>query len=95
MRETQQSARLVLLDLRGLTFMDSAGVHTIVNASIDARQRGRRLVLLRGSPNVDRVFTLTGCSAAVEIGDLDHPLGEPPVHTLQRSLVSSSLLRTG
>jgi anti-anti-sigma factor len=95
LRETQQRARLVLLDLRELTFMDSAGVHTIVNASIDARQRGRRLVVLRGSPNVDRLFTLTGSSAAVEIGDLDHPLGEPPVHPLQRSLVSSSLLRTG
>lgn len=48
LRETQQQARLILLDLRELTFMDSAGVHTIVNASIAARQLGRRLVLLRG-----------------------------------------------
>jgi anti-sigma B factor antagonist len=95
LREAQQTARLVLLDLRELTFMDSAGVHAIVNASIDARQRGRRLVVLRGSPNVDRLFTLTGRSDAVEIGDLDLPPAEPPVHLLQRSLVSSSLLRTG
>jgi anti-anti-sigma factor len=95
LRETQQTARLVLLDLRELTFIDSAGVHAIVSASIDARQRGRRLVLLRGSPNVDRLFTLAGRSDAVEIGDLDLPSAEPPVHLLQRSLVSSSLLRTG
>ncbi len=95
LRETQHTARLVLLDLRELTFIDSAGVHAIVSASIDARQRGRRLVLLRGSPNVDRLFTLAGRSDAVEIGDLDLPPAEPPVHLLQRSVVSSSLLRTG
>ena len=95
LRESQQQARLVLLDLRELTFMDIAGVHTIVNASIDARRLGRRLVLLRGPPNVDRMFALTGSSDAVEIGDLDHSPVEPPVHALQRSLVSSSLLRTG
>jgi anti-sigma B factor antagonist len=95
LREAQQTARLVLLDLRQLTFIDSAAVHTIVNAGIEARQRGRRLVLLRGSPNVDRVFTLTGSSDAIEIGDLDRSPVELPVHALQRSLVSSSLLRTG
>jgi anti-sigma B factor antagonist len=92
---TQQQARLVLLDLRELTFMDRAGVHTIVNASINARKLARRLVLLRGPPNVDRMFTLTGSSDAVEIGDLDHSPAAPSVHALQRSLVSSSLLRTG
>jgi anti-sigma B factor antagonist len=95
LRETQQQARLVVLDLRELTFMDSAAVHTIVTASINARQHGRRLVLLRGSPNVDRMFTLTGSSDAVEIGDLELPPVESPVHALQRALVSSSLLRTG
>ena len=95
LRETQQQARLVLLDLRELTFMDSAGVHTIVNASIDARRLGRRVVLLRGPPNVDRMFALTGSSDAVEIGDLDHFPVEPPGPALQRSIVSSSLLRTG
>jgi anti-sigma B factor antagonist len=95
LREIQQQARLALLDLRALTFMDSTGVHTIVNASIAARQLGCRLVLLRDPPNVDRMFALTGSSDAVEIGDLDHSPIAPPVDALQRSLVSSSLLRTG
>ena len=93
--ETQQQARLVLLDLRALTVMDSTGVHTIVNASIAARQLGCRLVLLRGPPDVDRMFALTGSSDPVEFGDLGHSPIEPPVHAFQRSLVSSSLLRTG
>jgi anti-sigma B factor antagonist len=93
LRETQLRARLVVLDLGELEFMDSSGVHAIVNASIRARRVGRRLILLRGRPSVDRVFTLTGSSDEVEIGDVD--LVEPPVQTLQRSLVSLSLLRTG
>ena len=49
-------AQLVVLDLRELAFMDSSGVHAIVNASIRARQVGRRLVLLRGG------LTSTACS---------------------------------
>jgi hypothetical protein len=59
-----------------------SGAHAIVNASISARQLGRRLVLLRGPPNVDRVFTLTGSSDAVEIADLDQ--FEPRVSVLLR-----------
>ena len=93
LRESHWQARLVVLDLRELTFMDSAGVHTIVNASVRARRAGRRLVLLRGRPNIYRMFALTGSSDDVEIGDLD-PL-QPPAQALQRSLVSQSLLRTG
>ena len=60
-----------MLDLRELEFVDSSGVHAIVNASSRARQAGRRLVLLRGPSNVDRMFTLTGSSDQLEIGDLD------------------------
>jgi anti-sigma B factor antagonist len=93
LRETHLQAPLVVLDLRELEFIDSSGVHAIVNASIRARRLGRRLILLRGRPSVDRVFTLTGSSDELEIGDV--ALVEPPVQTLQRSLVSLSLLRTG
>ncbi len=71
LRDAQSQERLVVLDLRDLAFMDCSGAHAIVNASVSARQLGRRLVLLRGPPNVDRVFTLTGSSDAVEIADLD------------------------
>jgi len=93
LREAESRAWLVVLDLRSLAFMDAAGVHTIVEASIRARQANRRLLLLRGPANVDRVFSLTGSTDAVEIGELE-PL-EPVVRELQRSLVSRSLLKTG
>jgi len=93
LRESQQLANLTVLDLRELSFMDCAGVHTIVNASLRARKAGRRLVLVRGRPTIYRLFALTGSSADVDIGDLE-PV-QPPAHALQRSLVSQSLLRTG
>jgi anti-anti-sigma factor len=93
--ETQKRAQLVVLDLRDLTFMDSAGVHTLVDASASARQLGRRLILLRGSPNVDRLFALTGSAGEVEIGDVDLEAAPVPPQELQRSLVSRSLLNSG
>ncbi|MDP9257929.1 MAG: STAS domain-containing protein [Actinomycetota bacterium] len=93
LHESHQRAHLTVLDLRELAFMDSAGVHAIVNASLRARKDGRRLVLVRGRPEIYRMFTLTGSTADVDIGDLD-PV-PPPVEALQRSLVSQSLLRTG
>ena len=95
LRESESQSALIVLDLRELVFMDRAGVQVIVEAGVRARELDRRLILLRGSPNVDRMFALTGTADAVEIGDLDlRPLA-PHVAALQRSLVSSSLLKTG
>jgi anti-sigma B factor antagonist len=70
LRESQVRSRLVVLDLRELSFMDSSGVHAIVDASICAREAGRRLVVLRGPPNVDRMFVLTGTSEVVKTGEV-------------------------
>jgi len=92
LNETQQLAHLTVLDLRELTFIDSASVHAIVAASLSARNAGRRLVIVRGRPDIYRMFALTGSIAYVDIGDLE-PV-QPPAHALQRSLVSQSLLRT-
>ena len=92
LHESEQVAHLTVLDLRKLTSMDLASVHTIVAASLHARKAGRRLVLVRGRPDIYRMFTLSGSSAHVDIGDLE-PV-QPPAHALQRSLVSQSLLKT-
>jgi len=80
LREAQQDARLVVLDLRELTFMDSSGVHAIVDAGIRHRQAGGRMVVVRAPAQVDAVFTLIGVTEDVEIYDLDP--GEPAVQAL-------------
>ena len=69
--EPRSQVPLVVLDLRDLTFMESCGVHAIVDASIPARQVGHRLVLLRGPREVDRMLALTGSSGDVERGYVD------------------------
>jgi anti-anti-sigma factor len=75
LRDPHLQSRLVVLDLRELAFIDAAGVRTIVDASLRARQAGRRLVLLRGLPNIDRMFTLAASAGDIEIGYV----AEPPV----------------
>ena len=67
----QDSARLVVLDLRALTFIDSSAVHVILHAACRRRQTGGELLLVRGPSQVDLVFTLTGASDKVSIFDVD------------------------
>jgi anti-anti-sigma factor len=69
--DSRLRARLVVLDLRQISFIDRLGVHAVVSASMHARRAGRRLVVLRGPPLVDHMFTLTGNSDQLEMGDLD------------------------
>ena len=66
LREALSDASLVVLDLRSVTFMDLSGVWVIVDASRAARSDQRDLNVLRGSTQVDRIFTLTGTA-----GDLN------------------------
>jgi anti-anti-sigma factor len=76
LRECQRQARVVVLDLRELLFMDSCGVHAIVGATLRARQLGHRLIVIRGTENVHRMFALTGSCETIEFGDPDTI--EPP-----------------
>lgn len=61
---------LIVLDLADLTFMDVIGLHAIIDATARAQRLGRRLVLRRGPPAVQRVFALTGTTGAVEFHTL-------------------------
>jgi len=57
----------ICLDLRELTFLDSCGLARLVAARRRARKAGRRLVLVRGTAAVQRVFQLTAVDEAFEI----------------------------
>jgi anti-sigma B factor antagonist len=59
-RAEDSGASVIELDLGGLTFMDSSGVHVALEARRRCREKGHSLVLLRGSESVRRVFELTG-----------------------------------
>lgn len=59
-RAEDSGASAIELDLGGLTFMDSSGVHVALDAHRRSRQKGHSLVLLEGSETVQWVFELTG-----------------------------------
>jgi anti-anti-sigma factor len=58
-RAEDSGASVIELDLGGLTFMDSSGVHVALDARRRSREKGHGLVLLGGSESVRRVFELT------------------------------------
>jgi anti-sigma B factor antagonist len=80
LRRADVRSRRVVLDLRGLTFMDSSGAHVIVDASIRASAAGNRLVLVRGPSQVDRLLALSKLIDVLEIVDLQP--AQPPVQAL-------------
>jgi anti-sigma B factor antagonist len=51
------------LDLRDVTFMDSAGVHAVVELLDAARRDGGEVAVVRSSPAVDRLFALVDLAA--------------------------------
>ncbi len=62
----------VVLDLRGVTFVDSAGLAVLVAQRRARRARGTRLRVERPRPNVVRAFALAGFGPALEtLGLLD------------------------
>jgi len=79
--EAQQAARMVVLDLRELSFIDSSGIHVILDAAHDARQTGGRMLSVRGPVQVERILTLTEVCKQVSIFELapDEATSAPPV----------------
>lgn len=76
------TARLVVLDLRDLDFIDCSGVHVVVRAARRLRRGGHRLIVLRGPARVDRVFALTATEGELEFLDVD--AAGPAVRKLSR-----------
>ena len=70
LREALGSARLLLLDVREVSFMDSTGLHAILDATARARTQGGRLILSGASPQVERLFDITETRAQVHVLDV-------------------------
>ncbi len=63
------SPTVIYVDLRGLEFMDSTGLRTLVSADQRAREAGRRLAIVRGPEAVDRVFNVTRLDERLDLVD--------------------------
>jgi anti-sigma B factor antagonist len=68
-RGLQGTARRLVVDLRGVEFLDSSGLSLLVRHDRLARSAARRLVVIKGPPHVHQVFELTGLSDHLTIVD--------------------------
>jgi len=64
---------VLVLDLRGVEFIDSTGLRAVIAADERARSAGRRFVIIRGPAAVERVFSVTQLDQRLEI--VDDPAG--------------------
>ena len=75
-RLSEADAELVVIDLRGLDFMDSTGLHLLVQAQQQAHDSGRRLALIRGGEQVQRLLELSGVTDSLTMVDSPDELFE-------------------
>jgi stage II sporulation protein AA (anti-sigma F factor antagonist) len=57
------TARSLSLDLEGVAFMDSSGLHALIACRRRAALLGHPLLIARASPAVDRLLEVTGTTA--------------------------------
>ncbi len=73
----QGQPSVIIVDLRGLTMLDSAGLARLVSAQRRARRGGWKLVLLRGGRAIQRVLQTTQLIEHFDMArDLRAALGE-------------------
>jgi len=71
--------RHVVLDLRGLTFMDMAGLRELIRQNEFARSNRHNLAVVRGTDAIQRVLKLTGVEDMLVLVDDPDDLVPPPV----------------
>lgn len=70
LQQASTDARGVLrLDCAGVTFVDSAGLRSILQAQITASDRGVRFALVNPAETVSRLLQLTGLDALISADD--------------------------
>jgi anti-sigma B factor antagonist len=62
-------ARRVVLDLRGVEFLDSTGLRLIVEAQRDAELEGWAFVVVRARESVQRLLDIAGLSSRLTLVD--------------------------
>ena len=65
----QSEGATVVLDLRGLRFLDSSGLRIVLEAKRRADTAGGRLIIAPGEGGVRRVFDISGVGALIEVVD--------------------------
>ena len=73
---TAAGFRRIVLDLSGVTFLDSTGIRLVVDLTGCARAEGWALAIVEGSTAVQQVFHITGLRGRlpfVDAGEVGNP----------------------
>jgi anti-anti-sigma factor len=62
----REAGERLIVDLGGLTFIDSAGIHRLLESDRRLRSKGRRIWLRPGPAQVQRLLELTGALNRLE-----------------------------
>ncbi len=73
-RGTSSDVELLIIDLRKLEFMDSTGLSVLVRAHQKATERGKRLAVVKGPQQVQRLLSLTGVADRLTVVDTPEEL---------------------
>ena len=76
---TADGVRHLVLDLRGLTFMDLPGLRELIRQNEYARSNRHNLAVVRGTKVIDRLLKLTGAEDLLVLVDDPEDLVPPPV----------------
>ena len=68
-RVAASDSEMLIIDLRGLDFMDSTGLSVLVRAHQRAEEQGRQLAMVKGPQQVQRLLSLTGVADRLTVVD--------------------------
>lgn len=66
-RVLRRRPMVLAIDLRGLTFMDSSGIHVLTSTGRRSQRDGQRFFLIRGAPAIDRLLHACGLGGYFEL----------------------------
>jgi anti-sigma B factor antagonist len=72
------NVRHIVLDLRGLTFIDASGLHELIRQTDHARENRHNLAVVRGRRAIERLLSLTSVEELLVLVDDPADLVPPP-----------------
>jgi len=90
LRQTfDRGCRHLVLDLRGLSFLDSQGLHLVKRWSSLAGRSGVTFAVIQGGPAVRRLFEIVGLLDRLPFVD---PIGDGPATSARDPVVAEAVL---
>jgi anti-sigma B factor antagonist len=77
LQSVEHEGRGLILDLAGVTFTDSSGIHALARAAGRALEKGRQLEIVNCPPSVERMLGLTGNQHLIRDSGVSELIGNP------------------